>query len=89
MSAKQKILISNVVFIIIDIFFIVTGCLNFNLIFHGHITAILKYGGYSCMALFWTLYFFHDFIIFNLIIFFIIIILLLIRIKKQTSWNLK
>jgi len=65
---KLRFLILNFVFMIVDVYFIVMGDLNFNSIFHQHIASIFIGHSNGYLGLFWLVCCIHDVVIFNLII---------------------
>jgi hypothetical protein len=65
---KWKLLIFNFGFVIIDAYFIVTGALNFNAVFHPHIISIFRGQSDTLLGWFWLICLAHDLIIVNLMI---------------------
>lgn len=80
---KPKILIINAVFAIVDAYLIITGYLNFNLVFHNHIITLFIGHNDAYLGLFWLICFVHDLAIFNLVI------LIVYFLKKRTALLLK
>jgi len=64
-----KIFIINLLFTLLDIFLIVTGYFNFNVIFHGHIMNFFLGQSDGYLGLFWLVCLAHDLLIFNAILF--------------------
>jgi hypothetical protein len=77
---KSKILITNAIFAISDSYLIITGYLNFNLIFHSHIIELFVGRGDGYLGLFWLICFVHDLVFFNLVI---LIIYLFLKMTKR------